>query len=128
MKPLQLDIAAISRSTLALFAGGSNDHNPIHLDVDVARAGGHDEVFAQGMLTMAYLGRMMTDSVPQDAIQTFSVRFVDIVHVGDELSCSGTSTTPEAGDPPGSARLRLQVMAGGDRTVLAGHALVHPDN
>ena len=41
------------RATLALFAGASGDHNPIHIDLDVARSAGLDDVFAHGMLSMA---------------------------------------------------------------------------
>ena len=50
----------ISRTTLALFAGASGDHNPIHIDIDFAKSVGLDDVFAHGMLGMAYLGRFLT--------------------------------------------------------------------
>ena len=46
----------INRTTLALFAGASNDHNPMHIDIDFAKKSGFDDVFAHGMLVMAYLG------------------------------------------------------------------------
>ena len=45
------------RADLAGHAGpvrGSGDHNPIHIDLDVARSAGLDDVFAHGMLSMAY--------------------------------------------------------------------------
>ncbi|MFD2422219.1 hypothetical protein [Amycolatopsis pigmentata] len=38
LEPLALP--PISRTTLALFAGGSGDHNALHIDVDAARAAG----------------------------------------------------------------------------------------
>lgn len=41
--------SAITRARLALFAGGSGDCNPVHIDIDVARTAGFDDVFAQGM-------------------------------------------------------------------------------
>ena len=50
----------ISRHTLALYCGASGDHNPIHVDLDFAKAFGMPDVFAHGMLSMAYLGRMLT--------------------------------------------------------------------
>ena len=56
----ELNIPPITRTTLALFAGASGDHNPIHIDLDFARAAGQDDVFAHGMLTMAYIGRLLT--------------------------------------------------------------------
>jgi acyl dehydratase len=85
--PLAVD--RVTRSTLALFAGGSGDHNPIHLDVDVARAAGLDDVFAQGMLSMAFLGRLLTDAFGPHALLSFSTRFTAITPVAAEPTCSG---------------------------------------
>jgi acyl dehydratase len=84
-----LELPPVSRATLALYAGASGDHNPNHIDVDAARAAGYDDVFAHGMLVMAYLGRLLTNWVPQESIRQFDVRFTDIVHVHDRLTCSG---------------------------------------
>ncbi len=59
-----LAVAPISRPALALFAGASGNHNPIHIDLDVARSAGVDDVFCHGMLSMAYLSRMLTGWIP----------------------------------------------------------------
>ena len=88
LPPLQA--APISRLTLALYCGASGDHNPIHVDTDFARAAGMDDVFAHGMLPMAYLARLLTDWVPQRALRSLSARFVAITHVGDSLNCTAT--------------------------------------
>ncbi|MBL4893408.1 MAG: hypothetical protein JKY59_00825 [Emcibacter sp.] len=56
-----LSLKPISRTTLALFAGASGDHNPIHIDLDVAKSAGMDDVFCQGMLGMAYMSRLLTN-------------------------------------------------------------------
>src|SRR2546421_8947200 len=66
-----LTVEPISRTALALFAGASGDHNPIHIDVDVARSVGLDDVFAHGMLSMAYLGRLLTGWVPQERLRSW---------------------------------------------------------
>ena len=81
--------APISRHTLALYCGASGDHNPIHVDIDFARIAGMDDVFAHGMLSMAYLGRLLTDWVPQERLRSYGVRFAAITHVGDAVRCSG---------------------------------------
>ena len=57
---------------LALFAGASGDHNPIHIDLDVARSAGLDDVFAHGMLSMAYLGLWLTAGVPQERLRSLA--------------------------------------------------------
>ena len=49
LPPLQLP--PVDRTTLALFAGASGDHNPIHIDIDFARRAGMPDVFAHGMLS-----------------------------------------------------------------------------
>ena len=84
-----LVIEPITRSTLALYAGASGDHNPIHIDLDFAKEAGMKDVFAHGMLIMAYLGRAVTNFVPQSNLKNFSVRFSSITNIGDILTCSG---------------------------------------
>ena len=79
----------ISRTTLALFAGASGDHNPIHIDIDFAKSVGLDDVFAHGMLGMAYLGRFLTSITDQKNIRSYSVRFSSITQVGAKLKCIG---------------------------------------
>ena len=84
-----LVIEPITRSTLALYAGASGDHNPIHIDLDFAKEAGMKDVFAHGMLIMAYLGKTVTNIVPQSNLKNFSVRFSSITKIGDILTCSG---------------------------------------
>jgi acyl dehydratase len=84
-----LVIEPVTRSTLALYAGASGDHNPIHIDLDFARKAGMNDVFAHGMLIMAYLGRAITNIAPQSSLRNFKVRFSSITNVGNVLTCSG---------------------------------------
>jgi acyl dehydratase len=75
----------ITRHTLALYCGASGDHNPIHVDLDFARAAGFPDVFSHGMLVMAYLGQALTDAVSPSSIRSFSTRFAAITQLGAEL-------------------------------------------
>ena len=118
---------AISRHTLALYCGGSGDHNPIHVDSDFAKAAGMPDVFAHGMLSMAYLGQALTGWVPQSALRSYGVRFASITWVGNELTCGGTVT--EKFEEEGEKRVRLEVKAAdqeGD-VKLIGEAVVTLD-
>ncbi|MDP9101195.1 MAG: dehydratase [Actinomycetota bacterium] len=109
-----LDCGRISRTTLALFAGGSGDHNPIHLDIDTAHAAGMDDVFAQGMLSMAYLGRLITDNFPQHRLRGFTTRFAAITPVNAHPTCFGEIT----GSDGTSLTVDLRVeLADGTRTL-----------
>ena len=116
-----LTIEPISRQTLALYGGASGDHNPIHVDIDFARAAGIDDVFAHGMLPMAYLSRQVTAWVPQRALRGLKARFVAITHVGDSLSCSATVAEKLPGR---EVRLVLSVRDESGIEKLAGEAVV----
>ena len=84
-----LVIEPITRSTLALYAGASGDHNPMHIDLDFAKEAGMKDVFAHGMLIMAHLGRAVTNIIPQSNLKNFNARFSSITNIGDILTCSG---------------------------------------
>lgn len=122
LPPLRLP--EISRTTLALYAGASGDHNPIHIDIDAARNAGLDDVFAQGMLSMAYLGRLLTGWVTQDRIRSYSVRFTSITPLHAEPICTGRVTAIEDGDGERRARLDLQVALNDGTITLRGQALI----
>ena len=85
----ELKLEPINRTMLALFAGASHDHNPVHLDIDFARMAGLPDVFAHGMLSMAWLGRLLTGFVPQTKIRQMHARFLGITHLGNVITCRG---------------------------------------
>lgn len=115
-----LRIPPISRTTLALFAGASGDHQPTHLDIDAARAKGRDDVIAHGMLLMAYLGRLLTDNVPQNRIRSFNSRFVAATPVAAEPTCRGRVRDVR----DGLAVLDLWITLSDEQTVVRGEAIV----
>lgn len=122
-----LEKPPISRHTLALYCGASNDHNPIHVDIDFARAAGMPDVFAHGMLSMAYLGQLLTDWVDQAALRSFQVRFGAITQIKDRIRCQGTVV--EKFEADGEKRLRLELTASNQdgEVKLRGEAIVAAD-
>src|SRR5437764_14464475 len=114
----------VSRLALALFAGASGDYNPIHVDLDFARSAGMDDVFAHGMLSMAYLGRMLTNWLPQSALREFRVRFTAITHVHDRVICTGkiVERFERAGEK--LARVEIQAATHRGEITLTGEAVV----
>ena len=121
-KIVTLPIDAITRTQLALYAGASGDHNPIHIDIDFARAAGMPDVFAHGMLGMAFLGRLLTSMVGPECIRSFSVRFVSLIHVGDRLICSATVTRCELAEGVASVALELSAANQAGDVKLVGVA------
>jgi acyl dehydratase len=114
----------ISRLALALYCGASGDHNPIHVDIDFARAAGQPDVFAHGMLSMAYLGRLLTHWVPQQALRQFGVRFVAITHVGDRITCRGSVVEKFLADGETRVRLAVSTVGADGQLKLSGDAVV----
>jgi acyl dehydratase len=123
--PLRID--PISRTTLALFAGASGDHNPIHIDIDVAKSAGLDDVFAHGMLSMAYLGRLLTDVVPQQQLRSYRVRFAAITPVHGQPTCTGKVTSIDEAAGERLATLELKVTLADGTVTLLGQAVVALD-
>jgi acyl dehydratase len=119
-----LTTAPISRLTLALYAGASGDHNPMHLDIDFARRAGAPDVFVHGMLGMAFLARMLTAALPLSALRQFGVRFAAVTQVGDVLTCRAKVVERLASDGQPLLRLELAATDAGGELKLAGDALV----
>ena len=117
-----LDLPPINRTTLALFAGASGDHNPIHIDTDFARKAGMPDVFAHGMLGMAWLGRLLTNWAPQSRLRRFDVRFQGITHLANAISCSGCVV--EKRDADRSVRVEVQSSNQHGQTKITGDAWI----
>jgi acyl dehydratase len=119
-----LTLPAINRTTLALYCGASGDHNPIHVDIDFARKARMPDVFAHGMLSAAYVGRLLTGWVPQTQIRSVAVRFTGITHLGNQPICTGQVV--EKFEADGEQRVKLALRCAnqfGDEKLL-GEAVV----
>jgi acyl dehydratase len=119
-----LKLQPVNRTTLALYCGASGDHNPIHVDLDFARKSRMDDVFAHGMLSAAYLGRLLTAWVPQSQMRSLSVRFTGITQLGHLPTCTGKVI--EKFEEAGERRVRLALRCANQygEEKLAGEAVV----
>jgi acyl dehydratase len=105
----------ITRDMLARFGTASGDFNRVHLDPAAARSAGYDDVFAHGMLSMAWLGRLLTDDVRQDRIREFNVRFLALTPIDAVPVCRGLLSADSR-----SAALETRLQDG--RVTLTGTA------
>jgi acyl dehydratase len=114
----------ITRHVLALYCGASGDHNPMHVDIDFAKKFGMPDVFAHGMLSMAFLAQLLTKWVPQDCIRHWGVRFTAITPVHANVICTGKIV--EKFEAEGEKRVRLEIDAKTDAGLhtLAGDAVI----
>ena len=118
LPPLQT--APITRTTLALYAGASGDHQRTHIDIDAARAKGRQDVVAHGMLMMAYLGRMLTDWAPQEKIRSYQARFVALTPVHAVATCRGRVIAMA----DGLATIELSISLADGTTAVRAEAVV----
>ena len=119
-----LQLPPVDRTTLALFGGASGDHNPIHIDTDVARRAGMPDVFAQGMLGMAWVARLLTGWAPQSQLRRFDVRFQGITHLGNAIRCTGRVLEKLEHNGERCVRIELQSANQFGQTKIVGEAFV----
>ena len=120
----ELIIGPISRTDLALYAGASGDHNPLHIDTDYANQIGLPDVIAHGMLIMGYLGRVLTNSTNQNQILEYNVQFSSITNIGDKLTCSAIVKKFYTHGSGKNLKLELSVKNQCDDLKLKGHSLI----
>jgi acyl dehydratase len=75
---------------LAAYAKASGDTNPLHLDPAFARKAGFDDLVVHGMLGMAHMGRLLTNTFPAASIKAFSARFSAVILVGEAVCYQAT--------------------------------------
>jgi|TARA_B100000809_G_C14932535_1_gene457404 acyl dehydratase len=114
-----LSTPPISRHTLALYCGASGDHNPIHVDLDFAKSSGLDDVIAHGMLSAGYLGRMLTNWVPQSALRSWKNRFTAMTQIGESVTCTGKIVEKFEKDGENFVRLEIQTNTPEAQTIVA---------
>lgn len=119
-----LALPPVNRTMLFLFGGASGDHNPIHIDIDFARKAGMPDVFAHGMLGMAWLGRLLTGWAPQSRLRKWDARFAGITHLGNAITCRGKVVEIVEVEGERCARVEISTANQFGQTKIAGEALI----
>ncbi len=113
----------VTKTQLVMYSGASGDFNPIHTVDEFAEQAGLGGVIAHGMLTMAFVGQMLSEIVGVEGdLLTFGIRFTGMVRPGDVVTCEGT--VKEVEDVEGRQVVRADVwgMTQKQERVVAGHA------
>ena len=103
-------VFSIDRALLKAYADASGDQNPIHQNEDFALSVGLPNVIAHGMLTMALVGKYVSDWAGNPAnVKEFSARFIKpvIVPANEIVDLTVNATVVEInGD-----RIKLDIVA-----------------
>lgn len=95
---LDENVFYIDRAMLKAYADASGDQNPIHQNEEFALSVGLPNVIAHGMLTMALVGKYVTDwAGGAVAVKEFSARFVKpvIVPADQKVDLTVSATVSE---------------------------------
>ena len=107
---LPTQVFYLDRGLLKAYADASGDQNPIHQNEEIAISVGLPNVIAHGMLTMALVGKFVTDWAGGSAhVKEFSARFIKpvIVPAGEKVDLTVNATVTEVdGD-----RVKLELVA-----------------
>jgi acyl dehydratase len=87
----------VTREDVAAYAEAGGDHNPLHLDDDVARTAGFPGIIAHGMFTMGHLAAAVTAWCGDPAaVVRISAQFRAPVFMGEEIVAGGRVTSIDA--------------------------------
>ena len=119
-------IFTINRATLKAYADASGDQNPIHQNEEFALSVGLPNVIAHGMLTMALVGKFVTDwAGGAGVVQHFGARFIKPVIVPADTDVDLTVTATVSAVDEKSITLDLTATSAGIKVLGMARAVVY---
>jgi len=115
----------INRALVKSYADASGDQNPIHQNEEFAVSVGLPNVIAHGMLTMALVGKYLTDLAGGSVkVLEFSARFTKpvIVPAGVDVDLTVTATVTDVSD--GKATISLAATSQGVKVIGLAKAVI----
>lgn len=122
---LEEKVFYLDRALLKLYADASGDQNPIHQNEEFALSVGLPSVIAHGMLTMALVGKYVSDFAGGSAnVLEYSARFTKpvIVPAGEKVDLTVSATISEIVD--GKISLTLSATSAGVKVLGMAKAVV----
>jgi acyl dehydratase len=122
---LEEKVYSINRALLKQYADASGDQNPIHQDEAFAKSVGLPDVIAHGMLTMALVGKYVSDIAGGSAhVLEFGGRFTKpvIVPAGVDVDLTVSATVADVVD--GKVSLTLSATSAGVKVLGMAKAVI----
>jgi acyl dehydratase len=122
---LEEKVFYLDRALLKAYADASGDQNPIHQNEEFALSVGLPNVIAHGMLTMALVGKYVSDFAGGSAnVLEYSARFIKpvIVPKGEKVDLTVSATVSEVMD--GKISLTLSATSAGVKVLGMAKAVV----
>ena len=122
---LEEKVFSVNRELLERYADASGDQNPIHQDEAFAKSVGLPDVIAHGMLSMALVGKYISDLAGGPAkVLEFGARFTKpvIVPAGQDVDLTVSATVTDVTD--GKATLSISATSAGVKVLGMAKAVV----
>ncbi len=122
---LEEKVFYLDRALLKAYADASGDQNPIHQNEEFAVSVGLPNVIAHGMLTMALVGKYVSDFAGGSAnVLEYSARFTKpvIVPNSEKVDLTVSATVAEVAD--GKVSLTLSATSAGVKVLGMAKAVV----
>ena len=122
---LEEKVFYLDRALLKQYADASGDQNPIHQNEEFAVSVGLPNVIAHGMLTMALVGKYVSDFAGGSAnVLEYSARFIKpvIVPLGEKVDLTVTATVSEIAD--GKVSISLSATSAGVKVLGMAKAVI----
>ena len=122
---LEEKVFYLDRALLKQYADASGDQNPIHQNEEFALSVGLPNVIAHGMLTMALVGKYVSDFAGGSAnVLEYGARFTKpvIVPAGEKVDLTVSATITEVSD--GKISLSLSATSAGVKVLGMAKAVV----
>jgi acyl dehydratase len=122
---LEEKVFYLDRALLKQYADASGDQNPIHQNEEFALSVGLPNVIAHGMLTMALVGKYVSDFAGGSAnVLEYSARFTKpvIVPNGEKVDLTVSAIVAEVAD--GKISLTLSATSAGVKVLGMAKAVV----
>ena len=115
----------LNRALLKQYADASGDQNPIHQNEEFAKSVGLPNVIAHGMLTMALVGKYVSDFAHGSAnVLEYSARFIKpvIVPAGEDVDLTVSASITDVSD--GKISLTLSATSAGVKVLGMAKAVI----
>ena len=115
----------LDRALLKQYADASGDQNPIHQNEEFALSVGRPNVIAHGMLTMALVGKYVSDFAGGSAnVFEYGARFIKpvIVPASQKVDLTVSATVTEVSD--GKVSISLSATSAGVKVLGMAKAVV----
>jgi acyl dehydratase len=115
----------VDRALLKQYADASGDQNPIHQNEEFALSVGLPNVIAHGMLTMALVGKYVSDFAGGSAhVLEYGARFIKpvIVPAGQKVDLTVSASVTEISD--GKVSISLSATSAGVKVLGMAKAVV----